>query len=396
MPTQAVIFAGGRGTRLGTLTDHVPKPMVAVAGAPFVDHLLELLAGQGIERVALLLGYRAEVLAGHVGTGARWGLSVRHLVTPPEVQTLTRLRAAGPELDDVVLVAYCDNYVPLDLPAMWRSYAESGAVVQVTAYANDDGFTRNNMRVEDGRVLAYDPTRTAAGLNRVDLGFAIVDRARLGPLPEGDVPFEHAVHPRLAEAGTLHAWVTPHRYYGVGSLPRLAAAERFFARRPAVILDRDGVLNRRAGRGEYVRDPAELVWLDGALEALALLAGAGYRVFVATNQAGVARGAMTGAQLAAVHRRLVEDAARAGGRIDGIYSCVHGWDDGCGCRKPAPGLLLQVQREHDLDLSRTVFVGDDERDEQAARAAGCPFRYAGPGRPLLEVARGLTAAVGAA
>jgi D-glycero-D-manno-heptose 1,7-bisphosphate phosphatase len=388
-----VIFAGGLGTRLGSLTEREPKPMVRVAGTPFIDHLLDLLRGQGIDRVALLLGHRAEVLADHVGTGARWGLAVEHLVTPPQVQTLTRLRAAEPALDDVALLAYCDNYVPLDLPAMWASHQTGGAAVQVTAYANDDGFTRSNMRVDlDGLVRAYDPARTADGLNRVDLGFAIIDRRRLGRLPDGDVPFEHAVYPQLVRSGTLRAWVTPHRYYGVGSLPRLPAADRFFARRPAVILDRDGVLNRSAGKGDYVRDPADLVWLDGALEALRLLNTAGFRVFVATNQAGVARGLMTGQQLDAVHRRLVEDAAAAGGRIDAVYSCVHGWNDDCACRKPAPGLLLQAQREHDLDLSRTVFVGDDERDEQAARAAGCPFRPVRPDRPLLCIARELTAA----
>jgi histidinol-phosphate phosphatase family protein len=390
-PRQAVIFAGGRGTRLGPLTDHMPKPMVAVAGRPFLEYLLELLSGQGFDRVLLLLGYRAEAIPEHFGDGSDWGVHLDYHVTPPETQTLTRMRAAMPLLDDVVLIAYCDNYVPFCFEDMWDRFRSSRAIAQVTAYGNDDGFTRSNMLVTDsGRVLAYDPSRGTTGLNRVDIGFATVDLARLGRLPEDDRPFEHAVYPGLAATGALRAHVTYHRYYGIGSAARLPAAERFFARRPAVILDRDGVLNRRPPRASYVVDPGDFRWLDGALDALRRFTDNGFTIIVITNQAGIARGLMTPGQLAAVHRRLLADATAAGARIDRIYHCPHGWHDGCSCRKPAPGMLFRAQREFDLDLSRTVFVGDDERDRIAAQAAGCRYQPATAGRSLLQVARELT------
>jgi D-glycero-D-manno-heptose 1,7-bisphosphate phosphatase len=83
---------------------------------------------------------------------------------------------------------------------------------------------------------------------------------------------------------------------------------------------------------------------------------------------------------------MCADAVAAGGRIDAIYHCPHGWDEGCACRKPAPGMLFQAQRVFDLDLSRVSFVGDDERDGQAAEAAGCRFVPAADGVPLSEIA----------
>lgn len=388
---QAVIYAGGRGTRLGALTDDVPKPLVTVGGRPFLDHQLELLRGNGITDVVLLAGYQAGKLAEYVGDGSRWDLRARCAVTPPEVQTMTRVRAARHLLDDVVLTVYCDNYVPFDLRERWRRYRDSGATAQVLAYANDDGFTRNNMSVDPGgRVRAYDPSRRAPGLNRVDLGFAIVDLGRLGELPDEDRPFEHVIYPGLAERGTLTAHVVGHRYYGVGASARLPMAERFFARTPTVLLDRDGVLNRRAPKAEYVSEPADFRWLDGALEALHLFTRKGYRILVVTNQAGLARGMMTPEQLNAVHRKMIGEAADAGARIERVYHCPHGWDDGCACRKPAPGMLFQAQRDYDLDLSRTVFVGDDDRDRLAATAAGCDYRHVHDGRTLLDVARELT------
>jgi D-glycero-D-manno-heptose 1,7-bisphosphate phosphatase len=160
-------------------------------------------------------------------------------------------------------------------------------------------------------------------------------------------------------------------------------------REPAIILDRDGVLNRKPPRAQYVRNWSEWEWRPGALEALKLLRDAGYRTIVASNQPGIGRGVMSEADLEAIHDRAQREAAQAGGRIDAIYYCPHDWDEGCDCRKPKPGLLYQAQRDFHLDLTRTPFVGDDERDAAAADAAGCPFHFVTDTRSLLNVTRQL-------
>ena len=149
----------------------------------------------------------------------------------------------------------------------------------------------------------------------------------------------------------------------------------------------DALLNRRPPKAEYVRRPEELEWLPGALDALRLFRDAGYRVVVVSNQAGIARGAMSEADLAAVHERMLRDTEEAGGHIDAIYHCPHGWDDGCECRKPRPGMLFHAQRDFTLDLTRTVFVGDDERDAEAADAAGCLSAQVTETTSLLDVTR---------
>jgi histidinol-phosphate phosphatase family protein len=195
------------------------------------------------------------------------------------------------------------------------------------------------------------------------------------------------VYPVLAERGQLIAWPTDHRYYSVGSVARLPVTEVFFARQPTVLFDRDGVLNRRPPRAEYVRRWEEFHWLPGTLEGLRLLHEAGYRVIVVTNQAGVGRGLMTEDSLAEVHSRMVADAEAAGGSIEAVYYCPHGWDDGCDCRKPAPGLLYQAQRDFSLDLTRTVMFGDEDRDAEAAAAAGCQPIMVGPHKSLLAAIR---------
>jgi histidinol-phosphate phosphatase family protein len=90
-----------------------------------------------------------------------------------------------------------------------------------------------------------------------------------------------------------------------------------------------------------------------------------------------------------IHRRMVRETSLAGGSIEAIYYCPHNWDDGCECRKPKPGMLFQAQRDFNLDLSRTLFIGDDERDAQAADAAGCLSLLVSEQKTLLEVVREL-------
>jgi D-glycero-D-manno-heptose 1,7-bisphosphate phosphatase len=137
-----------------------------------------------------------------------------------------------------------------------------------------------------------------------------------------------------------------------------------------VILDRDGVLNYEAPEGSYVREPAEFRWLPGALEGLALLRRAGLRLSVATNQAGVGRGVMSLAQLAAVHDRMQAEAAAHGGALDAVLYCPHAPEQQCSCRKPAPGLIQEAVARSGIAASDTIVVGDDRRDLEAAERAG--------------------------
>ncbi len=136
-----------------------------------------------------------------------------------------------------------------------------------------------------------------------------------------------------------------------------------------IILDRDGVLNH--DRADYVRTPEQLQIIDGAPEAVAALNRAGYRVLIATNQACIGKGLVAPETLTAIHDKLRRKIAAAGGRIDEIFHCPHTNEDGCGCRKPAPGMLLQARDKWGFTPGETWFVGDTVRDMQAAKAANC-------------------------
>jgi len=135
-----------------------------------------------------------------------------------------------------------------------------------------------------------------------------------------------------------------------------------------VILDRDGTINHDSD--QYIKSVAEWRPIDGSLEAIARLSQAGYRVLVATNQAGLARGLFDAVTLAEIHDTMCRAVARHGGRIDAIFFCPHAPEAHCECRKPKPGMLLDIARRFNLSLGDVRMVGDTLRDLQAASAAG--------------------------
>ena len=135
-----------------------------------------------------------------------------------------------------------------------------------------------------------------------------------------------------------------------------------------VILDRDGTINHDSD--QYIKSPEEWRPIKGSLEAIARLTHADYRVVVATNQSGIARGLFDTRTLFAIHDTLLRALAQVGGRIDAFFFCPHAPDAGCPCRKPQPGMLLEVARRFNVSLDDVCMVGDAQRDLEAAAAAG--------------------------
>lgn len=135
-----------------------------------------------------------------------------------------------------------------------------------------------------------------------------------------------------------------------------------------VVLDRDGTINHDSD--SYIKSPAEWKPIKGSLEAIARLTQAGYRVVVATNQSGIARGLFDVATLNAIHDALHRAVGQAGGRIDAIFFCPHAADSNCACRKPRPGMLREIGKRFNVPLAGVPVVGDGLRDLQAAAAVG--------------------------
>ncbi len=136
-----------------------------------------------------------------------------------------------------------------------------------------------------------------------------------------------------------------------------------------VILDRDGVINQDSAN--FIKNPNEWIALPGSLEAIAQLNQSGFRVAIATNQSGIARGLFDMATLNAIHDKMHRALLLVGGRIDALFYCPHSADDNCSCRKPKTGMIEDIARRFSVDLSEVYGVGDSLRDLQAFHDADC-------------------------
>ena len=149
------------------------------------------------------------------------------------------------------------------------------------------------------------------------------------------------------------------------------------------------MINRKAAEGDYIKSWSEFQFLPGVIESILLLAQNGYDLYIVTNQRGIARGLMSESDLEVIHKRMKEELENNGATIKQIYYCPHGDDDCCECRKPKPGMLFRAASEHDFDLTKAIFIGDDSRDVEAGSAAGCKVTMVEPGNSLLDIVESL-------
>jgi len=369
---QAVIIAGGLGTRLSPFTNTNPKPIYPLHGKPFILYLFEQIRSFGITRIVLLLGYMSEKIIGAFGDGKSLGVDITYDVTPVEYDTGARLRHALPLLDDHFLFMYCDNYCPIDFSQLLDDYYANQSIIQLSVYKNSDKYTKDNLCIrDDGRILLYDKDRKKEGLSGVDIGYAIISKKAFQYLDEGNVNFERSIYSKIVALGKMNATVTEHRYYSIGSWERIKLTEEFFAFKRTIFLDRDGTLNVKPPKASYVESPDDFIWIDGAIEAIKRLKKNGFRIILVTNQPGIAKGRLSKENLLLIHNKMLKELKEVGVNIDAIYYCPHDWNDGCNCRKPKPGMLYQAQKDFSLDLTKCYMVGDDDRDMQAGYAAKC-------------------------
>lgn len=367
---QAVIFAGGLGERLRPFTETNPKPMYRFNDKPFLEYLILQIRNWGIKDIIILLGYLPEKVTEYFEDGSKWDVSIRYIITPVEYDTQYRLKAAKELLEDEFLMMYCDNLCPIHFSMLKKEYEKNNALIQVTAYSNDDSYTKSNMKIRpDGLVEAYDKKRKMENLTGVDIGYAIVSKKVLSLMSEENDNFEAVVYPKLVEDKRLFSTITKHRYYSIGSFERIDLTKQFLSGQRYIFLDRDGVTNERPPKAEYVCKPEDFKWITGSKEAVKRLNDAGYFIIMISNQAGIARGVMTEEDFNKVQDKMSSDLAEIGAHIDAVYYCPHGWDDECECRKPKPGMLYQAQKDYSINLTECVLIGDDERDIMTAHNA---------------------------
>jgi NDP-sugar pyrophosphorylase family protein len=218
------VLAGGLATRLRPITQTVPKAMVEVAGRPFVDHQLTLLARRGARHVVLCLGHLGEQVEAHVGDGSRHGLQVRYTYDGERLLgTGGALRRALPLLGEVFWVLYGDSYLDFDYRAALADFAARDVLGLMTVVRNDDRWDRSNVAFRGGKLLRYDKRQKTPDMTHIDYGASLLRRGAVERLPEGEVCDLADLYAALVAEGRMAGYEVFQRFHEIGSPEGLAA-----------------------------------------------------------------------------------------------------------------------------------------------------------------------------
>ena len=231
MPPVAIL-AGGLATRLGPLTDRVPKSLLQVAGRPFLLHQLELLKRQGIERVVLCVGHMGRQIEALVGDGSEHDLEIHYSYDGERLRgTGGALLRALPLLGETFFVTYGDSYLPCDIDQVEQAFRARGRLALMTLLRNDNRWDRSNVRYVDGELVEYDKRRPHDEMRHIDAGFlmfaaqAFASRAAEAVFDLGELCQD------LLRRGELAGLEIEQRFYEIGSIGGMLEADAFLSRR---------------------------------------------------------------------------------------------------------------------------------------------------------------------
>jgi histidinol-phosphate phosphatase family protein len=393
----AAIITEGLGARAAGMTaDRIPQALLPVGGVPIIFHQMRVLRREGVTRVSVLAGHRADRLLPALGPeAAALGLALQIIVEPRPLGTAGCLTALDPGTQEILIVNG-DMLFDVALPPLWDWHRRKTALVTVVAHPNDHPRSSDLIIERDGLVREILPRgrpRRHDHRNLAPAGLYLAAPAFFAALePGATVDMINDVLPRLVATGaTIAVYNTPEYLRDVGSPTRHALAERDLLGgrvaasnrtylRPAIFFDCDGVLNEDPG-GPGIVAPDDVKTIPGAGAALAQGRAAGLLMVAVTNRPQVAKGLVTFEGLDHILGRFEALLAENGGVLDRIYFCPHHPESGfageiaalkvrCECRKPGTLLLRHALADLPIDRSRSMLIGDSLRDIGAARGVG--------------------------
>jgi D,D-heptose 1,7-bisphosphate phosphatase len=392
---QAVILAGGKGTRLGDMTREIPKPMLLLENKPLLHHQVDLLVKYGVKDIIILVNYLKDPIMNYFGDGSRFGVSIRYFEEDLPLGTVGGIKEIEGWITGDFLVLYGDVMINMDLSRLIAfhqlKYSESTLVLHPNDHPYDSDLVEINSaaRIVDFHSKPHDPQQSYHNL--VNAG-AYVLTSRIFPFLEKGkkADFGRDIFPKIFSKVAMFGYKTTEYLKDMGTPERLEKVRQdlesgrirnssYEYPQKAIFLDRDGVLNVEKS---YISKPEELELYDFTPDAIRKINQSGYLSIVVTNQSAIARNLCTEEDVRAIHRSMETTLGQNKAWLDGIYYCPHHPDKGfpeenpkykidCDCRKPRTGMFRKAAEDFNISTGDSFMIGDSERDIQAGINAGC-------------------------
>ena len=379
---EAIVLAGGFGTRLAHVVPDVCKPMAPVAGRPFLRFIMDQLAAACFDRAVVADGYRREQIEGFFGPAYR-GTAIEY--SPEETPLLTGgavKRALSRCESDWVFVLNGDTWLDVDFEAMEAAAVNvPDSVSAVIAVKRMRGFERyGTVDVDAGGSLTAFHEKRPCEEGLINAGVYLLRRDALNNMPE-KFSLESDYFERVVGDGELRAVECAGGFIDIGVPEDYELAQTMLAPLAKswklALFDRDGTINVDTG---HLYEPEKLELIPSTVDIMRGYSDdPDYKVVVVTNQAGIAKGLYTEADMRRLHRYMENELEKLGVHVDAWYFCPHHPDytGPCECRKPAPGMLLSAMMDFAALPEDCVMYGDKVTDKNAAMKAGIDFEWAG-------------------
>lgn len=393
---KVVVIAGGQGTRIASVNSEIPKAMIPINDKPILEYEVKMAKRYGYTKFIFIIGYMGKQIEDYFGNGEKWEISIEYFKEEKPLGTAGALGYLKDKLTEDFFVFYGDTVMDFDMSYMLEYHRANHADATLFLHPNDHPYDSDIVDLDtDGKVRKFFNKPHEDGFvsrNIVNAALfifspKILDKIKIGIKSH----IEKDVLPACLDSGiNLYGYVsfeyikdmgTPDRYYSVcddmasGKVARLNRKNA----RPAIFLDRDGVVNKEV---DLLCKPEQLELVEGAAEAIRYINHKGYLAIIVTNQPVIARNLCSIEELEYIHAKLETMLGKEHAYLNAIYYCPHHPATGypeerkeykikCECRKPAPGMLLKAAKDWNIDLENSIMIGDRESDVKAGEEAGC-------------------------
>jgi mannose-1-phosphate guanylyltransferase / phosphomannomutase len=405
---KAVILAGGKGTRLSSLTQNIPKALVKIGGKPIIERQILLLKEYGFSEIWILLGYLGDQIKNYLSDGKKLSVNIHYHQEDDPLGTAGALKAIEKEIrqladrqpaEEDFLVLSCDIMMDFDINRFisWHNKKE-GKIASMIIHPNDHPFDSDLVEIDgNGKIISL--LRRPHPSERIYRNLSIASVFIFSPKIFEYIPIdkkcdiEKDILPIILESGNnIYGYDTPEYFKDMGTPDRLAKVEQDFLsgkikrlnlrnKRKAIFLDRDGTINEEVDQLSSIKD---FKIYDFAIDAIKKINDSDYLAIIITNQPMIAKGFMSEKELGDIHKKLETELGKRGAKIDAVYYCPHHPDKGfegeipelkidCNCRKPKTGLIDKAVSDFNLDLSQSFFIGDSSCDAKTAENANINF-----------------------
>jgi D,D-heptose 1,7-bisphosphate phosphatase len=391
---KAVILAGGRGARLKSVDDGIPKPMVRIGSKPVLEHQIDLLRRYEFKDIILLVGYKSEVITRYFQDGKILGVNIDYFVEDKPLGTTGGLKEIENKLTSDFILLYGDLMLDISLSRLLDFHKSKKGIATLVIHPNDHPYDSDLVEINNERRIVKFHSKPHLPnkyyKNLVNAAIYVFSPGILSYIKKGvKEDFGKDIFPSIVENEKLYGYITAEYIKDIGTVDRLKevnsdyssgkiAALNIERPRRCVFLDRDGVINKKI---DHLHRLEDFELLENSASGIRKLNESGYLSIVITNQPAVARGLCTVEQVEEINKKMETLLGQKHAKLDGIYYCPHHPDKGypeenpqykivCNCRKPKTGMIGQAWKEYNIDLKDSFLIGDSYIDIICGKNAG--------------------------